>query len=307
MEPTSTRPIRKVKLADLKPHPRQAEFFPAPTSAAILALAEDIEARGLQQPIEILADKTIVCGHDRVAAVKVLDWDEIDAIIRDDLGEVGDVAVEEHMIRDNFARKQLSPLGRARCAKRLRDLEPQHRNSSAATSHPKPPSGRLRDEIGKSLNLKGREVARLLRLREAPREFQEACEEGKLSLVMVGHVAALRPEVQHAIAKALRNGAKPREIVGAYLRHAKGQEVGLDPVVRRLLAEVAKGVRGFGGRVVECRIDPRHVVDVLMTVQDGVDLLGDLKGQILRAAAASGFDLAGANEDSENDCDDGPP
>ena len=118
----TTRPAQKVRLEDLKPHPRQHELFPASNDAEIELLAKNMRERGLQHPIEILPDNTILCGHNRVRAAEYLGWEEIDAIVRHDLVGATDQEIEMHVIIDNTCRRQLRPLERARCAFRLREL-----------------------------------------------------------------------------------------------------------------------------------------------------------------------------------------
>ena len=55
--------VIKWKVADLKPHPRQAQFFDQLPFHLIRDLAQDIKARGLKEPLEILPDGTIVLAR----------------------------------------------------------------------------------------------------------------------------------------------------------------------------------------------------------------------------------------------------
>jgi ParB-like chromosome segregation protein Spo0J len=59
-------------VVDLKPHPLQGKYFRDMTDAALHDLAENIRRRGLRRPIEILPNGTIVSGHQRLRAVKLL-------------------------------------------------------------------------------------------------------------------------------------------------------------------------------------------------------------------------------------------
>ncbi len=103
----------KLRIDLLQPHPREAETFADVPDEQIEILARDIEENGLQHPIEVLPDYTIIAGYCRVKAARRNGWEEIDAIIRYDLAAQGELAVEQYMIRDNFLRRQLSPLQRA--------------------------------------------------------------------------------------------------------------------------------------------------------------------------------------------------
>src|SRR5215510_5112745 len=98
-----TREVVKFPIEDLKNHPRQAEFFRGLSDAELRNLAEDMKP-GLRVPIEILPDGTIIMGHQRVRAARLLGWERIDAVIRYDLEEQGEAAVLELLIKDNLDR-----------------------------------------------------------------------------------------------------------------------------------------------------------------------------------------------------------
>jgi ParB family chromosome partitioning protein len=112
----------RLRIDLLKPHPRQAETFADMPDEQIEILARDIEENGLQHPIEVLPDYTIIAGHCRVEAARRNGWTEIDAIIRYDLAAQGEFAVEQYMIRDNLARRQMDLLSIARAYKRMKPL-----------------------------------------------------------------------------------------------------------------------------------------------------------------------------------------
>lgn len=86
-----------------------------------------------------------------------------------------------------------------------------------------------------------------------------------------------------------------------YLGHMKGQEVGVEPVVRRLLAGGAKGVRGFEGRAPEWPVDVQRVLEDLLTAQNGADILANLKGQMLRGATGNGIEVFKADDPGDNE------
>src|SRR5438445_9711668 len=111
-----TETIQKWKIAGLKPHPLQAQFFADLPMQKLRDLTEDMKERGQKEPLELLPDGTIVCGHQRAkAAETVLGWDEIDAWVNHDLADQGDLAVEQRLIEDNLARRQLDRLDQVRC------------------------------------------------------------------------------------------------------------------------------------------------------------------------------------------------
>ena len=105
--------VVKLRIDLLKPHPSQHAFFSHLPEMQIELLARDMKEHGLQHPIEVLPDYTIIAGHFRVEAARRNKWSHIAAIIRYDLAARGELAVELYVIRDNYLRRQLSPLERA--------------------------------------------------------------------------------------------------------------------------------------------------------------------------------------------------
>lgn len=65
-----------LKVEDLKPHPRNNEFFDDMTGEKWNEFLESVKSRGVIEPIVITPDKVIVSGHQRVRACKELGIDE---------------------------------------------------------------------------------------------------------------------------------------------------------------------------------------------------------------------------------------
>ncbi len=209
----TTKDIRKWKLADLQPHPLQARFFADLPFHLLRDLAQDMRHRGQKEPLEILPDGTIVCGHQRRRAAELLKWREIDVRVNHELAEQGDLAVEQRLIEDNLARRNLDRLDQVRCYRRLAEMvhdTPEHRQRY----HQR---GRLRDIIGDRLGMAGRTLDRYLRVLETPREVQDAFRSGRVSLVDASKVAGLPNDVQEQVAADLRSGADPKKAVAARL------------------------------------------------------------------------------------------
>lgn len=210
-EPQPTKTIEKRRLADLSPHPKQAGLFEELPEEQIKALAENIKANGLHHEIEILPDGTIVCGHQRARALKLLGWEEVNCWVRYDLD---DLAVEARLIDDNLQRRQLSPLEAARCYKRLKEMGWNRWTDEVKKRED------LRDVIGRRLGLSGRKLDRLIRILDAPVEVQRAYETGVLTQADAEWVGQSSKEVQEKIAREIDSGVSSREAVKA----AKKQE-----------------------------------------------------------------------------------
>src|SRR5690349_3061937 len=113
MASDGNRTIVKWQVDDFRPHPRQGHLFAAPTPHEIAELAADMQQNGQLSPVEILPNGTIIAGHNRIAAARLLGWKEVSVWVRHDLAG-NPVAAERRLIVDNLTRRQLGAMGRAR-------------------------------------------------------------------------------------------------------------------------------------------------------------------------------------------------
>jgi ParB/RepB/Spo0J family partition protein len=202
---SDTEPQRKIvkrRLSQLRPHPRQRVTFTEHSAAEIQELADDIDANGLNNPVEITPNNTIIAGHGRLAAVKLLGRKEIDCWLRDDLT---DEEADRRHIMDNKNRRHLTPLGQARVYRAEKELDNDVLRNGEG--------GDLRDIIGRKLRASGRKLDRLVKILDTPIEIQHAYELGLLTQKQALAVAALPDDQQEQIATRIRNGDTPRDVV----------------------------------------------------------------------------------------------
>src|SRR5947209_18154020 len=114
-----------------------------------------------------------------------MEWDEIAVWVNDDLAAQGEGAVEQRLIEDNLARRNLDRLDQVRCYRRLVEMA-QDTPHDQRRSHQ---LGRVRDVVGSRLGMSGRTLDRYLRVLDAPREVQDAFKAGDISLVAAAKVA----------------------------------------------------------------------------------------------------------------------
>jgi ParB/RepB/Spo0J family partition protein len=213
------RKVIRRKISKLKDHPRQAEMFGDIDAEELAALAQNMDKRGLRDPVEITPDGTVIAGHQRVRAAKLLGWKEIDVVVRDDLAQQGEGAVEERFIEDNFVRRQLSPLARAKCILRLMELEEGRDVSRFGFSRKE----KLKAKIAQRMGLSARSVSRYLLLLEAPLAVQKAFDRGAITLIVAGRVALLPKRVQAEVGRRIEAGERPAAVIA---EHTQGGSSG---------------------------------------------------------------------------------
>jgi hypothetical protein len=178
-------------------------------------LVDDIRAHVVLQPIEVTADGTIIDGHERVRAARVLGLTEIPVRVRDDLAD--QTAIDRRHAEANLNRRQLDPLVLARLALHLFQLE------NGRLKIREPEQDDLRDRISAALGMGGRNAPRYLNLAQAPLEVQSAYSEGRISLTSASRVCQLPHDTQQSLAQDLRDGGDAAIVVKRYLEQPSGR------------------------------------------------------------------------------------
>ena len=232
------RNVVKRNIADLRDHPQQAAMFGDASDAELAALAADMKKKkGLDYPVEILPSSNIVVkGHQRIRAAKLLGWTEIDVIERHDLEAAGDAAAEEEFIKDNALRRQLGPLAKARCIRRLLELEMGRSTRSFNDAGREALKKAIAEQFGCSL----RTVNRLLRMLYAPPAIQQAVERGDLSMGLANKVALLPSQELRVILRDMEGGKTPAEAVKAYFMQSVRKEDETRRSFNRLIAALRR-------------------------------------------------------------------
>ncbi len=201
--------VEEVQLELLRDHPRQSDFFALASRTDLEELANDLRHRGQQEPIHICPDGTILRGHRRVAAAKLLGWTTIKALIRREFVDpCSDAAVAE-LITDNLVRQQLDDLAIARCYQELK------RSGLYAASAVE--AGDARDRIAARLKTgkSGRSLDRLERLLRLPRDIQDMISENRLNKFCAEKILRLSEAKREQLFGEFRAGRPVPEV----LRH----------------------------------------------------------------------------------------
>lgn len=254
------------EIAKLKVHPRQTDLVGDVSDAELAALAEDMRQHGLSHPIEILPDGTIVAGHQRVRAAKLLGWKKIKVIIRFDLAEAGEEAVTGYLIRDNWLRRQASPLTRARWIKELLTLRYGLWSRLGLE--------KTKAEIGNTLNLSARTVNRYLLVLKTLPEVQQAFDQGDISLVDAGKVATLGRQQQASIAERIAAGESPEKVVREFVQTNNGRHARATDGFSSLCKAIQRGLDDLEDRAE--KVHRRAVKENLPLLERGWQFLGKL-------------------------------
>lgn len=191
---------------------------------------------------------------DRWAA-RLNEWQDIDAIIRHDLAEKGELQAERYLIADNAQRRQLSPLQMARSAQRLKELVVLQKRGKIRECDQGSIHRETRSQVGQMLGIGGREVSRLLRVLRAPPEVQDALDAGRLTIMEANDVTSLGAKDQKAIARAIQQGQAPKTVVAKFIEKETLRKKGVKPFFRGLLKDVSEARGELAGRVPEIRVD----------------------------------------------------
>lgn len=271
MTPGKRPTADKWKLTRLKDHPRQAEMFSDVDDAELEALAENMRNHGLRDPVEVTPDGTVIAGHQRVRAARRLGWKEIDVVVRHDLAAEGPEAVERHFVEDNFVRRQLSPLARAKCLKRLMELE----EGRAAAKFGFTKKEELKGRIAKRMGLSPRSVNRYLLLLDTPAAIQAAFDKGEIPLVTAGRVALLPKSQQADIARRVAAGEKAAALVREYaVPGAAGGAGGAAKAFGRLMRTLRRELPLIRGQL--GRITPGRLEKSVSAAEEAVELLNEV-------------------------------
>lgn len=256
-------------IANLKKHPKQADMFADPTEHEVKELAESMKA-GLDHPIEILPDGTIICGHRRTAAARLLGWTTIPAIVRNDLAN-NPVAAEMRLIEENLNRRQMTPMQIARCYWRLKRIEGWSASGLRGNRD-------LRDLIAKKFSLSGRQLDRYLRVIEhCPLEVQQAVDRGELGIMPANDVAGMSKKDKERVAAAIRKGMRPSKAVKSVKAPKKYRSVGAYPALHRLVEHLDRASAVLGPQL-------QQIVGIHPVIRGQLDIGAALIGRLLKIA-----------------------
>lgn len=229
-------------------HPAAA-LFPMLADGELRALAEDIAANGLRNPI-VLYEGAILDGRNRLAACAI-------AGVEPDYVEYEGDSPTAYVVSVNLQRRHLSTSQRAAIAAEMLPLfeaearKRQATSTGGATPQLKenlPEAVQARDEAGRLLDVSGRSVSEAKAIREAAPEVFERVKAGDISVNLAAQVAELPKEERQAVAEA-----SPEEV----------REVARDAVRKAHVAYNGGNCEWY---------TPAEIVEAARAVLGGIDL-----------------------------------
>lgn len=128
--------MQQINVYELKPHPRNNEFFDDMSGEAWEAFKESIRTSGVIEPIVITPEKIIISGHQRVRACKELN---ISTILTDMRAYDNEDQILKDLIETNIRQRGIgnpNPVKLGRCIKELERIygikvgKPNYENNS---------------------------------------------------------------------------------------------------------------------------------------------------------------------------------
>ncbi len=213
--------VTMIPLELLKPHPKNAEFFPEPLPEEIRReMLEDIRENGIATPLILARDHTILAGHQRWEMARELGLSHVPAIIKDVDPESPEAVAL--LIKDNLLRRQLNDMQVARLIRALKEQYGVKRGRPENDSDGK----EKHEKISQLIGLTERRTQQLDKLNDLIPELQSLVASGKLGTTAAYELAFLSPETQKKLYEVLGE-----EI--AELKQAEAKELR-----RRIEAEV---------------------------------------------------------------------
>lgn len=178
---------------DLKPHPRNGEFFDDMDGQKWKDFLQSVRTSGIIEPIIVTQDLVIVSGHQRVRAAKAIGLLKIAVEVRH---YADDDKVLKDLIETNLMQRgigNVNPVKIARCIAELeRILGIKHggdRKSSGNNFDLK-----TQADLAEKLEVSQRQLSNYKKLLDLAPELQTAVEEGRISATNARAIFAKLPE-----------------------------------------------------------------------------------------------------------------
>lgn len=234
--------VVNISIHDLKPHPRNSEFFDDLSGEEYEHLRDSISDIGIQAPIIVAADMTIISGHQRFRAATDLGLQVIPVIIREDLKSDEDIL--QQLIAGNFGRTKNNEAKRRKALAEYVRLR-GYKNGEAGRNKMNTPDGhrdrldnkltlaQIADELGISEKNLRRSLSIERNLTESMKELLDSGTIGKT--LAADCISTMTPEEQEELISQLDVTKKyAKSQIQPYIDKIKNLESARDNAVSRL-------------------------------------------------------------------------
>ncbi|MGB9826648.1 MAG: ParB N-terminal domain-containing protein, partial [Desulfofundulus sp.] len=182
----------------LKPHPKNQEYYSDLPEEKYRELKRSIEANGMRDPIKVLPNCTVVSGHQRLKIALELGLEAVPFVMVEMSSGDPERDVEYLLIAENDERRQGDddPMKKARRAKFLKDYWGIRLglNQHSRVGHDGPP--KTLADVAEAIGESERTTKRLLKLNELIPEWQAVVSSGELGVTLAEHIASMPREEQ---------------------------------------------------------------------------------------------------------------
>lgn len=194
--------MQQIKISELKPHPRNTEFFDDMTGEKWQEFLESIKTSGVIEPIVITQDKTIVSGHQRVRACKEIGITDILADVR--VYDSDDKIIKD-LLETNIRQRGTIDGSSIKQSRRISELERIYGIKNGRPSKTSTNGGSFtQDDLLKQLGLNKETYRRVKSLATLPQEIQDLVESGDISASTASRlISKLSPSEQEELISSL--------------------------------------------------------------------------------------------------------
>ena len=188
---------------DLKPHPRNGEFFDDMDGQKWKDFLQSVKTSGIIEPIIVTQDLVIVSGHQRVRAAKAIGIMKIAVEVRH---YADDDKVLKDLIETNLMQRGIGNVNPVKIARCIAELERilGIRNGGDRKSDGNNFHVNTQADLAEKLEVSQRQLSNYKKLLDLTPELQTAVEDGKISATNASAILAKLPESeQKAIAEQI--------------------------------------------------------------------------------------------------------
>lgn len=174
--------MQKFKINELRPHPRNNEFFDDMSGEKWQEFLESIKTSGVIEPIVVTQDKMIVSGHQRVRACKELGIEEIDAEVK--VYDNGNDIIKD-LLETNIRQRGDIGGSTVKLGRRIKELERIYgvKNGNNQFKKEGSPNGPTlsQEDLAQKLGINLKTLKRAKTIANLPQEIQDLVEQGNIT------------------------------------------------------------------------------------------------------------------------------